>query len=703
MRIGKVVTTALVGLLACFVAPVAASANPNQIPAGRVTRLWSGAWPYLPAPKGDARIRGYGFVATVTGDECAPSIGEAPEAVTAVPGDMVCAFSLSFADELANWANLANQHVPGLSATVSDGAVHAPITATDLYTAAASEFAISVPIGSDPVLSISEAGFSQSYSLTEKRRPAPSPPVLYRSPGFWEERSFPDTKAVLPEIGVLDRHGATEQLTLSEADLTYFRPDDPAIRPPSTSDAFLVVSFGDAEEPGPSGDSFGGFRPLGASKVRLRLPGGRIEDSIPINEALSGLLPATYVFVVPEGFSKGAVIIAPGVTDGTETSPAGRYLKTEPVAFGTVTIPIGGGDATSTPAIVGARTADPPAKARHTPRSARGAGGIPAGVPIGGGATVVFVAILIPIWRRRHGRRIVMVFPAPVPAGAGDGDANIVGAEPAETQAPPGGEAAQPGDEPAGTPATAPQEKPPPVRLAVKVLGEVEVDPDVGASGRQALVVLVVYLVLNAGREVSSPDLCQALSIKAGTLANYAWRLREALGSEVLASKRRSAKYSYVGEVTSDWASFGDLTRRARVASGDERLELLQAALGLVRGQPFAGNARYDWADEVAREMQGEIRRAALEASGLLWERERSGAAVTGSARAAVAVGLMVDPEDYLLHRRRLETSAGDVDAIVEAWADTKRLGKRAADLRRLRDRLIGMATFEKGGEGTGS
>jgi len=71
------------------------------------------------------------------------------------------------------------------------------------------------------------------------------------------------------------------------------------------------------------------------------------------------------------------------------------------------------------------------------------------------------------------------------------------------------------------------------------------------------------------------------------------------------------------------------------------------------------------------------------------------GDAPEGVAREVAAIGLLADPEDHSLHRLRLECCAGDIDAIDDAWADTsKRLGNRAADLRPLRRRLIGMAAF---------
>jgi len=695
--VGKVLTTGLLCLMVGLAAPQGASATPasTQIDAGHITRLWWGPWPYLPPPKGDARIRGFGFAATVSGDECAPTIGLAPDAVSAVPGDTVCAFSISFDSAVQPWVNDPGQDVPGLSASVTDGATHAAITPDELFTSDASEFAISVPKGSDAVLNISDAGFTQSYSLTEQKRVGISPPVLYRDPADWDVQSYPETRAVLHDVGVSDDKTATEGLLLVGFDLTYFRPDNPLIRPPSPSDAFLAVSLGYSSGPGPSGDTFGNFPTVGGTSVQLRLPGGHLEDSVPIENPGSGLLAAVYVFVVPAAFSRGSILIRPGVVVGSETSATNKYIQSEPVAFGTATIPIGGGVATSTAAITTQAAAAGPrtgAGRGHVP--AAGGSGIPLGVPIGGGITLLILVFVIPIWRRnKHGRQIVVFFPAPVSASGATGVTDPGGV--VEVRADEGEHTRVTADAPDEGAEPAAPEPPTKTRLTVRLLGDVEVEPDVGGSGRLALVVLVVYLVLHAGKEVTSAELCEALKIKPSTLANYVWRLRDQLGKDVLDSKRRTAKYRYVGEIECDWVDFEELVGRARFAGDDEHFELLQAALALVRGQPFGGDARYDWADDIARTMQGAVRRAATEVSTTLWEREREGDAPEGVAREVAAIGLLADPEDHSLHRLRLECSAGDIDAIDDAWADTaKRLGKRATDLRPLRRRLIGMAAF---------
>jgi hypothetical protein len=705
-----VLTTGLLCLTVGFLASESASAASasTPIPAAHITRLWSDLSPYLAPPKGDARIRGFGFAATVSGDECAQTVGLAPDAVSAIPGDMVCAFSISFGYAVQPWVNTEGQNVPGLSGSVTDGATHAAITADDLYTTDASEFAISVPKGSDAVLNISDAGFTQSYSLTEQKRVGISPPVLYRDATYWEVSSYPETRAVLHDVGVSDDKTATEGVSVADLHLTYFRPDDPLIRPPSPSEAFLDVGFGYSSDPGPSGDTFGNFRTLGGTAVQLRLPGGRVENSVLIDNPVSGILDADYVFVVPADFSRGSLLIRPGVVVGSETTAAGKFVRSESVAFGTATIPIGGGVATSTPPTIThaatARPAESSTKAGHGHAPAAGGAGFPLGIPIGGGSTLIILAIVIPIWRRnKHGREIVVFFPQPVMAGSGAiGVADAVDAVDAVAgdgeHARPTGEASdQTGESP-------PPEPPTKTRLTLRLLGDVEAEPDVGASGRLALLVLVVYLVLHAGKEVTSAELCEAFKIKPSTLANYVWRLRDQLGKDVLESKRRTAKYRYVGEIECDWASFEDLVTRARFANDDEHIELLQAALALVRGQPFGGDARYDWADEIARGMQGAVRRVAAEVSTTLWERERQGGAPEGAARRAATIGLLADPEDHSLHRLRLERSAGDIDAIDDAWADTsKRLGNRAADLRQLRRRLIGMAAFAEREEMAGS
>jgi hypothetical protein len=162
----------------------------------------------------------------------------------------------------------------------------------------------------------------------------------------------------------------------------------------------------------------------------------------------------------------------------------------------------------------------------------------------------------------------------------------------------------------------------------------------------------------------------------------------------VLKSKRRTAKYRYVGEIECDWASFEDLVTRARFASDDEHIELLQAALALVSGRPFGATPVMTGPPSRTGDAGGcASRRRGV--STTPWERERQGDAPEGAARRAAAIGLLADPEDHSLHRLRLECSAGDIDAIDDAWADTsKRLKGRAADLGPLRRKLIDMAAF---------
>jgi hypothetical protein len=121
-----------------------------------ITRLWWGPWPYHYPPKGDARIRGFGFAATLSGDKCAPAVGLALDAVA---GDTVRVFSISFDSAVQLRVNDSGLDVPGLSAGVTDGTTHAVITPDELFTSDASELAISVPRGSDAVLNISDGGF----------------------------------------------------------------------------------------------------------------------------------------------------------------------------------------------------------------------------------------------------------------------------------------------------------------------------------------------------------------------------------------------------------------------------------------------------------------------------------------------------------------------------------------------------------------
>jgi hypothetical protein len=699
VRISRALTAGAVAALVSFLAvPVASAAT--LIPAGRVTLLSdvSNPYPTLPAPKGDSRIRGYAFAAAVTGDECAATVGNGPDGLVAPAGDEVCDFSWSLAGFFPLSETDQGQEVPGLVGEVTDGSVNAAISANDLDDAGDAELAISVPRGSDAVLSLSAAGFSQSYSLTEQRRVGSAPPVLYRSPSSYEVDAYPGTKTSLTETGLSDHRTATMKVTLSELELTYFRPDDPLLSAPSPSEAFLAATFDTADEPGPSGSSFGNFLVPGAnfSNVRLRLPGGEVVSSVVIGTPGSDVLDNTYVFVVPASFSRGSLLIDPGVVYGNETGTPGA-LPSEDVRFSNATIPIDGGVA-GTP-VTGAN-----------PTTGRPPSSFPLGIPIGGGATLLLLVIVVPIWRRnRRGRELVIVFPEATTGGSQPKESRAPDADDADAQACRQNElqdaaeapvmAVEPGQTDVADEATLSR------RLVVNLLGPVETIPSLRESGRTVLEPLAIYLILHAETEVTSDELCTALSTRAGplkpaTLASYVWNFRQHLGKDVLVSTKRSATYRYSGEIACDWADFEDFVRRARAASGDERLELLLAALSLVRGQPFGGDPRYDWAvEEFAIPMCGAIRRAAMEASEVLLGNKRN-----EEAARAVGIGILVDPDDFELHRQRLNCCAGDERAIEEAWADTaRRLGNRAKPLRPLRDRLIGKVRFVREEEIAGS
>jgi hypothetical protein len=763
VRIGGALGAGLLAVLAGFVAvPEAAAATVVQPGQVRVLSDTGHPYPALPAPTGDNEVRGYGFAAKVTGDECATTVGSGPDELTAPAGDEVCAFSLGLSLFHPLLVTDNGQNIAALAGKVTDGTSTDPITLSQLDNSGDTEFAVSVPKNSDAVLSLSAAGFSQSFSLSEQTQVGSAPAVVYRSASSYEMLSYPATEATISETGVSDHKAATEKVTLSQLELTYFRPDDPLVRAPALSQAFLAVSFGTTDEPGPSGDAFGDFPPLPGSAVELRLPGPEVVKSLPVGDAALGLLADTYVFVVPAGFYRGSVLVEPGTEDGSETNSAGNYQRSEPVSFSDATIPINGGVAGANPSVTTtttvrhavtstttARTKRKPGVTTKTTATratattkARGATGktvgpgattapagattapagpgrdagasghattaprsakVPLAVPIGGGSTVLLIVILVPIWwRRKRARELVVFFPLPTTGNLSTASTQAPAAidvpGPAELLAP-GPEERQPEPtdpgEPEPEPAGGEDEAGLPVRLVGNVLGPVETRPDLGDSERRSLERLAVALMLSGGREVTSKDLCTMLAtnkgaVKATTVANYVWHFRKRLGADVLVTNRRSATYRFVGEVELDWADFEDLERRARFADADERLELLQAALSLVRGQPFGGDELYGWASELIATMQGSIRRAAMEVSKTLAGEGRYEAA----ARAA-GIGILADPLDFELHEQRLRCCDGDERAITEAWADTERcLGKRAAPLARLRTNLVGKIEF---------
>jgi hypothetical protein len=248
-----------------------------------------------------------------------------------------------------------------------------------------------------------------------------------------------------------------------------------------------------------------------------------------------------------------------------------------------------------------------------------------------------------------------------------------------------GGEAGQPHDGEVATP-------PGWVGLEVKLLGPIAVQPLGPTKRRHGVMETCCYLSLNGDREVASDELRHILGtsdkdLAPATLYNVVSDLRKAVGSDVLVTFGH-AGYRFSGKVTCDWVSFKELVGK-HWQDEEERIAHLTDAVALVRAPPFASPAkdRYQWAHDrgYVEEMVTAIDNAAVELCKRLLRAERD-----AEAYDAAQLGLRAARQSYTLHACRLEAARGDRGRIVKAWKDTHDTVGDVAELRALKDRLLG-------------
>ena len=209
----------------------------------------------------------------------------------------------------------------------------------------------------------------------------------------------------------------------------------------------------------------------------------------------------------------------------------------------------------------------------------------------------------------------------------------------------------------------------------VRVLGPVEVTGARGSIGDSSAFVrmteLVAFLALHPHREHYLLDeaLWPGDRVPGGRRNQLLSRARRWLGTADDGHPYLPAVvpdgYRLTQAVTTDWTTFTALVGTdPRTAA----TSALHAALGLVRGQPFAGTnpRRYAWADVDRQEMIAAVVDAAHEAFRRAYRADDATA-----ARRAAATGLLAEPGSEMLWRdaMRAEWLAGD-QAGLETMAD---------------------------------
>lgn len=198
----------------------------------------------------------------------------------------------------------------------------------------------------------------------------------------------------------------------------------------------------------------------------------------------------------------------------------------------------------------------------------------------------------------------------------------------------------------------------------VCVLGPVMVVNATGDVGerRASLTELAAFLALHPGSQhhTVTEALWPGRRTDAPTRNSQMSRLRRWLGRDpegsfYLPMVNESDGYNFAPTVGCDWRRFKSLARRG-MAAGPDGIGQLQAALDLVRGQPFAGVSprRYAWAEHLKQDMISAIVDVAHALSVRLLEvRDPYG------ARRAATKGLLAAPEAELLWRDLLRAEYG--------------------------------------------
>jgi len=198
------------------------------VPLGRVV-LWSDVFHVLPAlaAPADGAVNGYGLTATVTGDKCASSIGTGTDELSAPAGARVCVFSLDYEGGIADFVTDTGQVIPQLQGTISVGSQALPLSQDEIDQSGSVDYALAVPDGQSATLSLSAAGFAQSFSLTAARPVGVRPEVLYESASQTNVRTLVGTTFRFTETSVADGKHATMTTRVSSAVLGWSTPETP--------------------------------------------------------------------------------------------------------------------------------------------------------------------------------------------------------------------------------------------------------------------------------------------------------------------------------------------------------------------------------------------------------------------------------------------------------------------------------------------
>jgi hypothetical protein len=548
---------------------------------------------------------------------------------------------------------------PSLALVVAGG--RRPIDLSALSGGGSVFFAASIPANTNDVaLELSSGAYAQRFSLLTLSRPRPDPVVLYRDAQTPDVVSDMDAQKVVPATVPADGFSAAVTVEVQQIRLSWFSPAPSREAAASPDLAFLSVQAKETPVTQPDGSGFvDEFAPMPADHVHLVLPDSSAVTAEYVADSSGsspGILPqddrlwaGTYYFTVPANLTSATLRVDAIDLAGAEYprftgSPATVSLPGYDIPV-TLPPPSVAPSTAPTPTTMLALSGTPGNASAAPPKRHTGRGSGPWLWLLLAAATVaVVVAGAILVVRRRR--------KAPAPA------APVVEPPPVVAATTPVSADSHPDGSAEPVPTSAP---------SLLVLGPLEL-PGVDTAGlRPSEIELVVYVAMHAGQAATTDNLRDTLGVSAETVRTYASRIRQVLGPEHF-PPATDGKYQLSGLAT-DWDRFQQLTREAGRAAEPSRVsQLLEAALRLVRGVPFA-DSDYEWPERelLIHEIEKAVADAGNRVAAVAFElgdTERARWAV----RQALA-GLRYPDHRLLVDRLRVGTTQGP-SGLTEAWRE---------------------------------
>ena len=470
----------------------------------------------------------------------------------------------------------------------------------------------------------------------------------------------------IPITGAVDHVTWPSVLLVASATLTTSNPNGSGVQAPPGS-IYLSVQWSSAPINLPItnpnwGNYFSNITPIPASAVSYWASGHRYDavriDAVDQTYSMGpqdGLVDATYYFIVPMSNRQGSIVISPCRSIGTEYENASGMNTGVvnvggptriPVSFPAQLTQFGGTNARST---VGSGSVDKFGSSFYVVLT----------LLLGG--VIVFASAKarkrpIPVASSSQPSRSPSnAPPRPNRPRASDCASGVTAPRARPNTATLTAPAFVAQREHAAEPPTARIDEPNTTQLSVDVLGPLTIVPTF-TSPSDPVRAVVAYLALHDQRPITLDEIQTALwpisndsavDIKRSSMGNYMTDARKYIGAAHLPSAAGQPGYRLV-DVDCDWRRFQELVTQSLSKQADESRDLRRQALGLVRGQPLAGDtSRYfTWAFSmtVIYQMVSHVVDTAHELS-----RDYVLAGDLSGAEATLRQGLLIDPASTTL------------------------------------------------------